>query len=183
MLPGKNRPTYAGLQVEVLERADGELMIRYHGEAVDFQEAPPPSSALWGEGSVCSPSPEESDVADGGSNSHPNPAQRKLLADLESSVEKQAKAKKATGQGRGTEREPLRHQLHRTPTPTQQARWVAVQQARSQGLSLRAIARHLGMSKDTARKYVLAESPPTKLLSANERAKAETLAASSIAAD
>ena len=38
LLPGAERPSYAGLRVEVLERADGELMIRYQGEAVDFQE-------------------------------------------------------------------------------------------------------------------------------------------------
>ena len=37
LLPGAERPSYAGLRVEVLERADGELLIRYHGEAVDFQ--------------------------------------------------------------------------------------------------------------------------------------------------
>ena len=43
LLPGSERPSYAGLNV--LERADGELMIRYQGEAVDFQEGPPPSSA------------------------------------------------------------------------------------------------------------------------------------------
>ena len=47
LLPGAKRPSYAGLRVDVLERADGELMIRYHGEAVDYQEGPPPSSALW----------------------------------------------------------------------------------------------------------------------------------------
>ena len=44
-----------GLRVDVLERADGELMIRYQGEAVDFQEGPPPSSALWGLAGPCSP--------------------------------------------------------------------------------------------------------------------------------
>ena len=32
LLPGRERPSYSGLQVGVLERADGELMIRYHGE-------------------------------------------------------------------------------------------------------------------------------------------------------
>ena len=32
LLPGRERPSYSGLQVRVLERADGELMIRYHGE-------------------------------------------------------------------------------------------------------------------------------------------------------
>ena len=65
----------------------------------------------------------------------------------------------------------------------QQARWEAVQQAREKGLSLRAIARKLGMSRDTAGKYTKATRPPTKLLSAKERAKAEALAQSLMAAD
>ena len=73
--------------------------------------------------------------------------------------------------------------MHRTPTQTQQARWEAVQQAKSQGISLRAIARELAMSRVTVRKYAKAESPPTKKLSAKERAKAEALAKSQIAAD
>ena len=48
LLPEADRPSYAGLRVDVLERADGELLIRYQGETVYFQEAPPPSSALRG---------------------------------------------------------------------------------------------------------------------------------------
>ena len=58
-----------------------------------------------------------------------------------------------------------------------------MQQAKSQGISLRAIARELAMSRVTVRKYAKAESPPTKLLSAKERAKADPLAASLVAAD
>ena len=85
--------------------------------------------------------------------------------------------------GRGTQGNPLRHQLNRTPTPTQRARWEAVQQARSKGLSQRAIAQKLGMSRDTVGKYAKAKNPPTKLLSAKERAKAEALAEVQIAAD
>ena len=44
-------------------------------------------------------------------------------------------------------------------------------------------ARELGMSKNTVGKYLKAESPPTKLLSAKERAKASALAEVQIAAD
>ena len=77
----------------------------------------------------------------------------------------------------------MRHQLERKPTATQQARWEAVQQARKQGLSLRAIARELGMARNTVAKYARAGSPPTKLLSAKERIEAETLAQVQIAAD
>ena len=67
---GAERPSYAGLRVDVLERADGDLMIRYQGEAVDYQEGPPPSSALWGAASACSPGPERQEGADGVVNSH-----------------------------------------------------------------------------------------------------------------
>lgn len=46
LLPRIGRQSYAGLQVELLERADEELMIRYRGGVVNFQEAPQPSTAL-----------------------------------------------------------------------------------------------------------------------------------------
>ena len=59
----------------------------------------------------------------------------------------------------------------RTPMATQVARWKALQQTRLKGLSLRAIARELGVSRVTVRKYAYAEQPPTKKLSAQERAK------------
>ena len=170
LLPGAERPSYAGLQVEVLERADGELIIRYQGETVDFQEGEPPTAALWGEGTGCFPMPGGLEEVDGQAHAHLDRDQRRLLADLESSVERRAKAKAAAAKGK-----PIRHQLVRNPTATQQARWEAVQQAAKQGLSLRAIARELGISRDTVGKYLKAESPPTKLLSAKERAKAGAL--------
>ena len=101
LLPGKDRTSYAGLQVKVLERADGQLMIRYQGEAVDFQEAAPTSAALWGEGSGSFPSPEGPQAADGQANGHLDDDQRKLLADLESSVQKRARVKSAAFKGKG----------------------------------------------------------------------------------
>ena len=105
-----------------------------------------------------------------------------LLDSLEPPDEEEVSTKRVvTKVGRGAVK-PVRHSLHRTPTLTQQARWEAVQQAKRQGLSLRAIARKLGMSRVAASKYALAESPPTKLLSAKERARAEAMAASLIAA-
>ena len=109
LLPGVERPSYAGLRVDVLERADGELLIRYQGEAVDFQEAAQPTAAFWGEGTGCFPGLEGSEAAGGLANGHLDDDQRKLLAALESSVEKKAKARKATGQGRDTKGE--------TPSP------------------------------------------------------------------
>ncbi len=183
LLPEAERPSYAGLRVDVLERADGELMLRYQGEAVDFQEGPPPSSALWGEGTGHLPSAEGRDASGEQVASHLDEDQQKLLAALESPVEKRARVKSAAHKGRTGKAKPLRHQLLRTPTATQQARWEAVQYAREQGLSLRAISRTLGIAKNTVKKYMSAECPPTKKLSAKERAKAEALAASPMDTD
>ena len=175
LLPEAERPSYAGLRVKVLERADGELLLQYQGEAVDFQEGPP-SSALWGADTGCSPDPELQDATDGVVITHMDTAQRERLSTLEL-------AAKEAVQRRGMKGKPTRHQLHRTPTPTQQARWEAVQQAREQELSLRAIAKNLGMAKNTAKKYAETDAPPTKKLSAKERAKAEALDASLIVAN
>ena len=113
-------------------------------------------------------------MAEGTANSHLNEAQRERLAALESSDQDEANDEDATTRVRGGKTKPVRHQLRRTPTET----WQAVQQARQQGLSLWAIARNLAMAKNTAKKYASAESPPTKKLSAKERAKAEARAGS-----
>ena len=55
LLPGAERPSYAGLRVDLLERADGELMLRDQGEIVDYQEGEPPASARWREDTGFSP--------------------------------------------------------------------------------------------------------------------------------
>ncbi len=183
LLPGVERPSYAGLRVDMLERADGKLLIRYQGEAVDFQEGPPPSSALWGAAGGCTAVTEPQEAADGVVYSHMSEAQRGRLAALEPAHDEGTGVEGKAVKRRGGKAKPVRHQLRRTPTPTQQARWEAVQQAREQGFSLRAISRNLGMARDTVGKYLKAESPPTKKLSAKELAKAEALTASSTAAD
>ena len=46
-------------------------------------------------------------------------------------------------------------------TPRQLALWKAVQHARVQGLALREIARQLGVSRNTVRKYAHALTQPT----------------------
>ena len=48
----------------------------------------------------------------------------------------------------------------RKPTPLQTARWRAVRKAKRKGLSIRGIARELGIHRNTVRKYMDAESPP-----------------------
>jgi hypothetical protein len=63
--------------------------------------------------------------------------------------------------------------LARSPTIHQQARWDAIQEARGQGLSLRAMAKLLGMSRKTIRRYKAAVSPP--VYSLRRAAKAATV--------
>ena len=50
----------------------------------------------------------------------------------------------------------------RKPAFLQQERWKAVQKAKRKGMSIRGIALELGISGVTLRKYVDAESPPTR---------------------
>ena len=59
----------------------------------------------------------------------------------------------------------------------------AIQQARLKVLSPWAIARVLGIARDTVRKYPYAESLPTKKLSTQERAKFKALRESAIVAN
>ena len=41
LLPGLERPSYAGAAVEVLEGLDGRLSVRHEGRILAAQEAPP----------------------------------------------------------------------------------------------------------------------------------------------
>ena len=41
LLPGAERPSYAGAAVEVLEGLDGRLSVRHEGRILPAQEAPP----------------------------------------------------------------------------------------------------------------------------------------------
>ena len=49
----------------------------------------------------------------------------------------------------------------RKPTPLQTARWRAVRKAKRKGLSIRGIARELGIHRDTVKRYMNADTPPT----------------------
>ena len=46
LLPGAERPSYAGAAVEVLESLDGRLSVRHEGRIVPAQEAPPSPGVL-----------------------------------------------------------------------------------------------------------------------------------------
>ena len=65
----------------------------------------------------------------------------------------------ADGNGAGRVRKAVSPRL-RKPTPLQTARWKAVRKAKRKGLSIRGIARELGIHRDTVKRYMNAESPP-----------------------
>ena len=122
LLPGMDRPSYAGLQVEVLERADGRLMINYHGETVDFQESSQPLSSLWGTTNPCSLGPELQPIADDPANGRLNQAQRILLDSLQPTDEEKVSAKRVvTKAGRGAGK-PVRHSPRCTGRPLRPSR-------------------------------------------------------------
>ena len=50
----------------------------------------------------------------------------------------------------------------RKTTFLQNERWKAIQKARRNGMSIRAIERELGIHRATIKKYMDAESPPTR---------------------
>ena len=46
LLPGTERPSYAGVQVEVLKHVDGCLQVRYQGDIIPCRQAPPRPGVL-----------------------------------------------------------------------------------------------------------------------------------------
>ena len=46
LLPGTERPTYAGVKVDVLESLDGQLVVEHEGRVIPSQEAPPRPNTL-----------------------------------------------------------------------------------------------------------------------------------------
>ena len=173
LLPDQARTSYAGLRVEVLERPDGELIVRYEGRRVATQEPPPRMGALWAGVTAWSPGPELRRVVSSVGDHHISRSQQRRLATLEPVRPAEAAVKPVAGKdtaARDNDSE-VSNPWTRTPTPTQLARWKAIQKARLKGMSLQAISRELSMSRVTVRKYAYAEKPPTKKLSAKEREK------------
>ena len=151
LLPGQDRPSYAGVKVEVLEQSDGQLMVQYGGEVIPHQEAPPRPGALRASNGALAPTPEMAQVVRNLSQHGLSRLQMQRLATLKAAVPQCQ-----------DEDEDLRSETPppREATPRKQALWKAVHHARLQGVSLRGIARELGISRNTVRKYADSLAPP-----------------------
>ena len=155
LLPGRERPSYAGAAVEVLEGLDGRLSVRHEGRIIATQEAPP--------------SPVFLRNGQGGSASVPVPAfdahslGERWKATLES-LDSRAEGENGLGMitdGVAAAGKPAATPA-RKPTFLQRERWKAIQKAMRKGMSLRAIERELGIHRATIKKYMDAKDPPTR---------------------
>ena len=124
-----------------------------------------------GYGNPWSRGPELKRIVSSVDSHHISRSQQERLAVLEPAGIDEARVKTAAGKDAVSK---ASNSWERTPTPTHVVRWKAIQQARLKGLYLRAIARELGVARDTARQYPYSGQPPTKKLSAQETRQAES---------
>ena len=153
LLPGPERPSYAGAVVEVLEGLDGQLRVRHEGRIINAQEAPPsPVFLRNGQGSSATPllSAPQANYSD----------QRwaVTLKSLDSRTVDEEDQAGMTGGAPATSTPAT--VSPRKPTFLQKERWKAIQKARRKGMSLRAIERELGIHRATIKKYMDADDPP-----------------------
>jgi hypothetical protein len=136
LLPGSDRRSYTGVQAELQIRLDGNMVVLYDGQVIPSREAPPRAEVLRsGESSWNSPLPVlPKCITD-------NFAYERIAIE---SIER---------------RLPAQQIWLRKPSPRQLRRWEAVQAAKLRGLSGRAIARELRISRDTVLKYLAADKP------------------------
>jgi transposase len=134
LLPGTNRRSYAGTRIQLREYHDGRLEVACDGTLISTREAPPKPRYFNSDRWGLDPD-------------HGN-----LPQWLENIMRQKSDPNQHLPPG---------STLARHPTIHQQTRWDAIQEARGRGLSLRAMAKQLGMSRKTVRKYKAAVAPPT----------------------
>ena len=131
LLPDAERPSYSGVRAEIQERLDGKIVVCYQGREIPTRDAPPRPNVLRA----------------GNSNWNGlTPLPKWLMEDGDTQYQGRRKVK------------PPEHQP-RVPTQRKVAYWEAVQAARRRGLPIKTIARELGMSRMTVRKYLSVAGP------------------------
>ena len=158
LLPGTDRTSYAGAVVDVLERLDGQLEVQHQGRDIPSQEAPPRPGVLRGLAGRTGHTP----LPHLPTNVNSNGLGRKSVPRLATlaPVHHVGKLIAVAGPNGARRVRKSASPPRRKPTPLQEARWKAVQKAKRKGLSIRGIARELGIHRATVRKYMNAKSPP-----------------------
>ena len=155
LLPERERPSYAGATVEVLEGLDGRLSVRHEGRILAAQEAPPSPVLLRnGHGRSASVPVPPSSVNGLGERwietLEPLHSRSEDENDPSMIIDDVATAGKPAATSA------------RKLTFLQKERWKAIQKARRKGMSLRSIERELRINRATVRKYLGSEGPPTR---------------------
>ena len=117
LLPGTERPTYAGVKVDVLEMLDGELVVEHEGQVIPSQDAPPRPNILRGINGHSSHAPPDRNGLDS--------RWVRVLASLD-----RERAEENDRDNRAVRVRRKAVPAPRSPTPTQIARWEAVHAAR-----------------------------------------------------
>ena len=171
LLPEPQRPSYAGAAVEVLEGLDGRLCLQHQGRTIPSQEAPPnPVFMRTGNGSYLPLARHRSGP------DHPTRPWATTLSQLDTHGAGGTTHDPVTN--RGTAAGNVATIPPRKPTFLEKARWKAIQKAKRKGMSIRGIARELGIHRATVRRYLDADHPPTRQVrSASTTTTSDTIAA------
>ena len=153
LLSGEERPSYAGAKVEVLELPDGSLRLQHEGKTIPTREAPKSPGALRATSGALAPTPEIGGIVNRLVKHRLSQPQLRKLSSLEPLADDDDQDANESPATFEPPREPV-------PTPRQMALWRAVHHAKLQGLSLRELARELGIARNTVRRYARALTPP-----------------------
>jgi transposase len=168
LLPEPERSSYAGKRVEVQKRLDRSLVVCYQGQVIPTQEAPPRPGVLRSRYAAWGAKPNTVALGLGGGVSPDGVGGQGLVWEGMLGAAPEEAAAGSSFPICQREDYPLRAPNtpaspwtpRRQPTPRKKARWDAIQEASRQALSLRAISKYLGISRNTVRRYVRANGPP-----------------------
>ena len=155
LLPDQKRRSYAGAVVVVLEGLEGRLSLQHEGRIIASQEAPPSPGALRS-GARDSPIDAVSSPRLKDWNAPRDTASEPLSAEIAATMNE------SPAIDEDDVVEMAVSDLPRKPTFLQRERWKAVRQAKRRGLSIRGMAKELGIHRHTAMRYIDANSPPTR---------------------
>jgi transposase len=153
LLADTYRRSYAGYRVELRQYPDGRMEIISGDHLISFQNLPQKSRYF------------SANMDSDGSSGVPMPDWLENIL-----------------KGGGNQRRLLpSNTSSRYPTPRQQALWESVQTAKREGLPILRIAKALGITRETVRRYMAASSPPLYPSRVPKRKEPETAIADKIA--
>ena len=138
----------------LLHGLDGRLSLQHEGRIIAAQEAPPSPGSL------------RNGIKPFSGDAIQSPSRKGLSEPRETAPEPLTMVAAANGHGSVIDDADVVSMTvttsPRRSTFLQQARWDAVQKAKLEGMSIRKMARELGLHRDTVRRYIDVESPPTR---------------------